>query len=151
MFWADIGKFIPRKFSPIKLSPGVFVPENSQPEKSHLEHYTYFINSKLLILTLRSFLVTLWQCSEIFFIPKFKIWSVSACSNCNFSIPLIIYWASFTWKSRYLPFFQFPGMIKIYNLHWGYPITNEIDRWRYQLDHVNLSQKGFWSVNYIVA
>ena len=32
-------------------------------------------------------------------------------------------------------------MVWSYNLNWGYPLTNEVDRWRYQLKHLSLSQK----------
>ena len=38
-------------------------------------------------------------------------------------------------------------MVWSYNLNWGYPLTSEVDRWRHKLDHVILSQKGFWPVN----
>ena len=36
-------------------------------------------------------------------------------------------------------------------MHWGYPLTNEVDCWGDQLDYVTLSENGFWSINYTLV
>ena len=46
--------------------------------------------------------------------------------------------------------FNFLTWYKVITLHWECLITYEVDRWRLQLDHVTLSQNGFWSVHYIL-
>ena len=61
--------------------------------------------------------------------------------------PLIIYWASFTQKKKFLPFFQLSGMAWSLNLNWGYPLTNGVDRQRHQLDRMTYMVR--WSVNNI--
>ena len=74
----------------------------------------------------------------IFFLNSiFKIWSICARANCNYSLLRIIY--------------IFLDMIWIWNLHWGYILINEAAQWFYQLDHVTFTKNVFWSVNCTVC
>ena len=59
--------------------------------------------------------------------PKLKVKSICTCTNFNFSMP---------WSS---------------NLQQEHPLTNEVDWWRHQPDHMSLAENDFWSVNYILV
>ena len=48
------------------------------------------------------------------------------------------------WKNQALPFSQIPDMVWGLNLHWGYPLTNEVAWWYHQPDHMALFGNGFW-------
>ena len=47
-----------------------------------------------------------------------------------------------TGKKKFLPVFQLPDMTWNLNVNWGYPLINEVDRQRHQLDDMTLSKKG---------
>ena len=46
-------------------------------------------------------------------------------------------------KNQAFSFFQFPETVRSSNLHWGYPLTNEVDCSSHQFDHITLSENGF--------
>ena len=70
---------------------------------------------------------------------KYEIWSSFSSRYCNFSIPHIIFWPSFTRN------FFFNFLVWSWNIYWGYCLPNE-SKWRYQFDHMTLSQNDFWFV-----
>lgn len=83
-----------------------------------------------------------------FVTPSLVVWSISSCENCNFSLSLIIYRPSIIEKSSTSNFCTSRHGMK-FKFTLGIPLnTLEVDRWRYQLDHMSLSENHFRFVNY---
>ena len=88
---------------------------------------------------------------ESFSYSKFETWSICPCTNCNFLILPIIYWLSPTWKKKSaLCIFSTSWDGISWNIHWDFPLTDEVELLCHQLDHLSLSQKLFWYINYIL-
>ena len=108
------GKSLPRKFPPGIFPPILIIRRYYKRLCFSLNHslihkwgkkgvYTPFIPWTKPFNVYRtdgSFLVKFCNIKKVFvetFVtPKYKIWIICACTNCNFSIQLIIYWSSFT-------------------------------------------------------
>lgn len=68
---------------------------------------------------------------------KYEIWSSFSSRYCNFSIPHIIFWPSFT-RNFFSTFW--------YEVETFTGETACQMKWRYQFDHMTLSQNDFWFV-----
>ena len=86
-----------------------------------------------------SFLIKLWS----------KIWSICACTICNFSIPLIIYWPCFRLKKN--SFFNFLTWFTVITCKGDAPMTNEDYRCGNQFNQLDQMTICFRSVNFKIG
>ena len=105
----------------------------------NLQNYSWNVGS-INKISLESFLYL--QVSNLKYLPSHKL---------QFLKPTITYWPKCTWKKSALSIISTSWNGINWNKHWGYPLTDEVDFWRHQIDYMSLSQNLFWYINYILV